>query len=77
MEAATLRALQAKAVLLPGGRDREERPLVIIPVPQELQPMAKENLNTALKYLLSVFRYPDISTLSLRELTFKHYSYQH
>lgn len=56
MNGAMLKALQVRSAMLPGGRDLEERPIIHIPVPQEVQPMHKENLTIALKYLLSVFR---------------------
>lgn len=60
MDAATLQALQGRTVLLPGGRDRQERPVVVVPIPattpdQPPQPV-KDDLNIALKYLLSIFR---------------------
>lgn len=57
MDPETLRALESKAAIVPGGRDLEDRPVVYIPVPNEPKPMTKENINASLKYISSVFRY--------------------
>lgn len=56
MEADVLNALQSQAAYLPGGRDRDERLLMLIPVPNELQPWTKQNLDLSIKFLLSILR---------------------
>lgn len=57
MEAADiLCALQARVALLPGGRDLEERPLLLVPVPAESTPWTKERLDLVLRYFASIFR---------------------
>lgn len=57
MEADVLNALQSQSAYLPGGRDRDERLLMLIPVPNELQPWTKQNLDLSIKFLLSILRY--------------------
>lgn len=56
MEADVLNALQCQPAYFPGGRDRDGRPLILIPVPSELQPWTKRYLEIAIKYLLSTLR---------------------
>lgn len=56
MEADVLNALQSQSAYLPGGRDRDERLLMLIPVPNELQPWTKQNLDLSIKFLLSILR---------------------
>jgi hypothetical protein len=57
MEAAgILGALQTRSATLPGGRDIEGRPLVLVSVPAETQPWNKDYLDTVLRYFLFVFR---------------------
>lgn len=47
--------LQTKAACLPGSRDREGRPLIIVHIPPELQPWTKDNLDITLRYFSSIF----------------------
>ncbi|EEB18960.1 Hyaluronan mediated motility receptor, putative [Pediculus humanus corporis] len=47
--------LESKAACLPGSRDLEGRPLIIIYVPTELQPWTKDNLEHTLQYFSSIF----------------------
>jgi hypothetical protein len=57
MEAADiLGALQARTATLPGGRDVEGRPLLLVPVPSETQLCNKDHLDTVLRYFLCIFR---------------------
>jgi hypothetical protein len=57
MEAAgILGALQTRLAVLPGGRDIEGRPLVLVSVPAETQPWNKEQLDTVLGYFLFILR---------------------
>ncbi|KAE8746088.1 hypothetical protein FOCC_FOCC007212, partial [Frankliniella occidentalis] len=56
MEAADiLCALQARVALLPGCRDAEERPVILVPVPAENVPWTKERLDLVLRYFASTF----------------------
>lgn len=58
MEAADiLGALQARVALVPGCRDLEERPLLLVPVPAENAPWTKERLDLVLRYFASIFRW--------------------
>jgi len=56
MEADVLSALQAKPVYLAGGRDRDDRLSIIVPVPHELQPWTKPYLEQSMKYILAALR---------------------
>lgn len=47
--------LETKAACLPGSRDLDGRPLIIIYVPPELQPWTKDNLEVTLRYFSSIF----------------------
>lgn len=47
--------LQTKAACLPGSRDRDGRPLIIVQIPPELQPWTKDNLDLTLRYFSSIF----------------------
>lgn len=51
-----LAALESKLAYLPGGRDREGRPLIVVNVPSELQPTTKPRLESIILYFLSIFR---------------------
>lgn len=55
-----LEDLQSRAAIMPGGRDREKRPLILVPVPTEpATPNAcynTEQLDTCLRYYVSVLR---------------------
>lgn len=50
-----LEALQSRLVYLPGGRDREGRPLIVVNVPLESQPNTKPTLETLLRYYINIF----------------------
>lgn len=57
MEAADiLGALQTRLATLPGGRDVEGRPLVLVSVPAETQPWSKDHLDTVLRYFQVILR---------------------
>jgi hypothetical protein len=57
MEAAdVVGVLQARIATLPGGRDVEGRPLLLVPVPSETQLWNKDHLDTVLRYFLFIFR---------------------
>jgi hypothetical protein len=51
-----LGVLQAQIAILPGGRDIEGRPLLLVSLPSETQPWNKDHLDTVLRYFLSIFR---------------------
>lgn len=51
-----LEALESKLAYIPGGRDREGRPLMVVNVPSELQPTTKPRLEVLIAYFLSIFR---------------------
>ncbi|KAK2586836.1 hypothetical protein KPH14_009775 [Odynerus spinipes] len=50
-----LAALESKLAYLPGGRDREGRPLIVVNVPPELQPTTKPRLESIILYFISIF----------------------
>ncbi|XP_076170753.1 SEC14 domain and spectrin repeat-containing protein 1-like [Ptiloglossa arizonensis] len=50
-----LEALESKLAYIPGGRDREGRPVVVVNVPSELQPTTKPRLESLVAYFLSIF----------------------
>ena len=57
MEAAgILGALQTRLATVPGGRDVEGRPLVLVSVPAETQSWDKDHLDAVLRYFLFIFR---------------------
>lgn len=47
--------LESKSACLPGSRDLEGRPLIIVHVPAELHPWTKDNLDLTLQYFSSIF----------------------
>lgn len=60
MEADVLNALQRPAAHLTGGRDRDGRPIILVPVPNEAQqpqPWTKKNLELAIKYMISTLKW--------------------
>ncbi|KAM0731550.1 SEC14 domain and spectrin repeat-containing protein 1 [Formica fusca] len=50
-----LEALESKLAYIPGGRDRDGRPLIVISVPPELDPTTKPKLESLILYFLSIF----------------------
>lgn len=60
-----LEALESRLVCVPGGRDRDGRPLIIISVPPELDPTTKPKLESLILYLLSIFRYAYFNNIPL------------
>ncbi|XP_043525686.1 uncharacterized protein LOC122536948 isoform X6 [Frieseomelitta varia] len=50
-----LEALESKLAYIPGGCDREGRPLIVVNVPSELQPTTKPRLEAVIAYFLSIF----------------------
>ncbi|KAL6428690.1 hypothetical protein ACFW04_007940 [Cataglyphis niger] len=50
-----LEALESKLAYIPGGRDRDGRPLIVISVPPELDPTTKPKLDSLILYFLSIF----------------------
>ncbi|XP_033332507.2 uncharacterized protein LOC117223969 isoform X2 [Megalopta genalis] len=50
-----LEALESNLANIPGGRDREGRPLIVVNVPSELQPNTKPRLESLVAYFLSIF----------------------
>nr|XP_033332552.1 uncharacterized protein LOC117223969 isoform X8 [Megalopta genalis] len=50
-----LEALESNLAYIPGGRDREGRPLIVVNVPSELQPNTKPRLESLVAYFLSIF----------------------
>ncbi|CAD1476297.1 unnamed protein product [Heterotrigona itama] len=50
-----LEALESKLAYIPGGCDREGRPLIVVNVPSELQPTTKPRLEALIAYFLSIF----------------------
>ncbi|XP_076385572.1 uncharacterized protein LOC105662897 isoform X4 [Megachile rotundata] len=50
-----LEALESKLAYVPGGRDPEGRPLIVVNVPSELQPNTKPWLEALIAYFLSTF----------------------
>lgn len=51
-----LEALDSGLVYLPGGRDREGRPLIVVNIPSEPQPTTKTTLESLLRYFMKIFR---------------------
>jgi hypothetical protein len=45
--------LQGRTVVLPGGHDREGRPIVLVAIPADSPPL---EIAAPLRYLLSIFR---------------------
>ncbi|XP_055626191.1 SEC14 domain and spectrin repeat-containing protein 1-B [Toxorhynchites rutilus septentrionalis] len=57
MEADVLNALNTQTAYIPGGRDRDGHPLIVIPVPfYDNLPWMKGFLQTTIKYLLTILR---------------------
>lgn len=52
-----LDALESRTALLPGGRDKEKHPLVLVHAPTEQSPWSKDHLDEVLKYFNSIFRF--------------------
>lgn len=52
MEADVLNALQSRSAYLTGGRDQNAHLIIVIPVPYEIQPWTKKNLELCVNYLL-------------------------
>ncbi|XP_066595674.1 SEC14 domain and spectrin repeat-containing protein 1-like [Prorops nasuta] len=50
-----LEALESELAYIPGGRDLEGRPLIIVNVPAELQPNTKTRLECLIEYFLHIF----------------------
>ncbi|XP_072764140.1 uncharacterized protein [Anoplolepis gracilipes] len=50
-----LEALESKLTYIPGGRDRDGRPLIVISVPPELDPTTKPKLESLILYFISIF----------------------
>lgn len=59
MEADVLNALNARAAYFTGGRDRYGRWLICVPVPAELKPWSKRNMELAIHYLFATMRTDD------------------
>lgn len=49
--------LESKLAYIPGGHDRDGRPLIVINIPAELDPTTKPKLESLISYFLSIFRY--------------------
>lgn len=52
-----LEDLESKLAYIPGGRDHDGRPLIIINVPAEFDPTTKSKLESLILYFISIFRY--------------------
>ncbi|XP_015434391.1 PREDICTED: SEC14 domain and spectrin repeat-containing protein 1-B [Dufourea novaeangliae] len=50
-----LEALESNLACIPGGRDRDGRPLIVVNVPSELQPSTKPRLESLIAYFLAIF----------------------
>ncbi|XP_020293894.1 SEC14 domain and spectrin repeat-containing protein 1-B [Pseudomyrmex gracilis] len=50
-----LEVLESKLAYIPGGRDRDGRPLIVINVPPELDPSTKPKLESVISYFMSIF----------------------
>ncbi|KAL6255449.1 hypothetical protein P5V15_013784 [Pogonomyrmex californicus] len=50
-----LEALESKLAYVPGGRDRDGRPLIVINVPPEFDPTTKSKLESLILYFISIF----------------------
>lgn len=51
-----LDALESRVAVLPGGRDKEKRPFIVVQAPVENCPWSKDHLDEVLKYFNSIFR---------------------
>lgn len=51
-----LDALESRVAILPGGRDKENHPLILVQGPTENAPWSKDHLDELLKYFHSIFR---------------------
>lgn len=52
-----LEDLESKLAYVPGGRDHDGRPLIVINVPSEFDPTTKSKLESLIIYFISIFRY--------------------
>lgn len=52
-----LEDLESKLAYIPGGRDHDGRPLIVINVPPEFDPTTKSKLESLIIYFISIFRY--------------------
>lgn len=52
-----LEDLESKLAYIPGGRDRDGRPLIAISVPPEFNSTTKSQLESLILYFISIFRY--------------------
>ncbi|XP_035789279.1 SEC14 domain and spectrin repeat-containing protein 1-B-like [Anopheles albimanus] len=63
MEADVLNALTTQTAWMPGGRDRDGHPLVVIPVPfYDSLPWMKGFLETTVRYLLNILSYDTVNS---------------
>lgn len=52
-----LEALESEVACVPGGRDRENRPLILLDIPAgEAPAITPADLNSLIDYFLSIFR---------------------
>lgn len=52
-----LEYLESKLAYVPGGRDHDGRPLIVISVPPEFDATTKSKLESLILYFISIFRY--------------------
>lgn len=52
-----LEDLESKLAYIPGGRDDDGRPLIVISVPPEFNSTTKSKLESLILYFISIFRY--------------------
>jgi len=52
-----LEDLESKLAYIPGGRDHDGRPLIVINVPPEFDSATKSKLEFLILYFISIFRY--------------------
>lgn len=52
-----LEDLESKFAYIPGGRDHDGRPLIVISVPPEFNSTTKSKLESLILYFISIFRY--------------------
>lgn len=57
MEEDVLNALLSQSAFMPGGYDRDGKNLIVFPIPQELHPWTKPQLEACVKYILGALRY--------------------
>lgn len=51
-----LDALESRVAVLPGGRDKDKHPLILVQAPVESVPWSKDHLDELLKYYDNVFK---------------------